>query len=118
MNFVKHDEGKPDWTLLPLLPLREVVDVLMYGAKKYSPHNWIKGTRQRYRAAAWRHWIAYEAGEPRDPETGRSHLAHLICCALYLLYFELTGTGFGDEGETSAKETSSPEIRPGIDFPS
>lgn len=88
---VKFDGGKPQWSLLPFKALREVVDVLTYGAKKYAPDNWKKvpNAKQRYIDAGFRHFTAYASGEALDPETGKSHLAHAICCLLYLLAFEV-----------------------------
>jgi len=88
---VKYDNDKPQWSLLPFKALKEVVDVLTYGAKKYAPDNWKKvpNAKQRYIDAGFRHFTAYAAGEKLDPETGKSHLAHAMCCLLYLLAFEI-----------------------------
>ena len=88
---VKYDNDKPQWSLLPFKALREVVDVLTYGAKKYAPDNWKKvpDAKRRYIDAGFRHFTAYAGGEKLDPETGKSHLAHAMCCLLYLLAFEV-----------------------------
>lgn len=88
---VKYDNGKPQWSLLPFKALTEVVEVLTYGAKKYSPDNWKKvpDARRRYTDAGFRHFTAYASGETHDPETGKHHLAHAICCMLYLVAFDL-----------------------------
>lgn len=88
---VKFDNDKPQWSLLPFKALKEVVDVLTYGAKKYAPDNWKKvpDARRRYIDAGFRHLTAYASGEKLDSETGKSHLAHAICCLLYLLAFEV-----------------------------
>jgi hypothetical protein len=89
---IKFDIGKDQWNLLPLDVLREVVRVLMHGAKKYSPDNWksvAKGAngKQRYFDAAMRHIVAYQNGEQLD-ESGHTHLAHAICCLIFLLWAE------------------------------
>ena len=88
---VKYDNGKPQWSLLPFRALKEVVEVLTYGAKKYAPDNWKKvpDARRRYIDAGFRHLTAYTTGETNDPETGKHHLAHAICCLLYLVAFDL-----------------------------
>jgi hypothetical protein len=88
---VKFDQGKPQWSLMPWKALSQVVDVLTYGAKKYSPDNWKKvpNARQRYIDAGFRHVTAYALGEKNDSETGKNHLAHAICCFLYLIAFDL-----------------------------
>lgn len=91
---VKYDNDKPQWSLMQWGALTEVVDVLTYGAKKYSPDNWKKvpNARQRYLDAGFRHFTAYAAGEKNDSETGMSHLAHAMCCMLFLLAFDKDGT--------------------------
>ncbi len=91
---VKYDQDKPQWTLVPFKALDEVVKVLTIGARKYAPDNWKKvpNARQRYIDAAFRHMSAYAAGEKLDDETGKSHLAHAMCCLLFLLAFDLDKT--------------------------
>lgn len=84
----KLDSEKLPYHLLPGEALEEVVKVLDFGAKKYSERNWEKGMNfSRLFGAAMRHLWAWWKGEDRDPETGLSHLAHLTCCALFLLQY-------------------------------
>ena len=87
---VKYDSEKPKWTLLPFRALQEVVEVLTFGAKKYAADNWkhVPQAQERYIDAAYRHLADWNSGEKKDPETGKSHLAHAICCLLFLLWFE------------------------------
>ena len=88
---VKFDRDKPQWTLVPFKAFDEVVKVLTIGARKYAPDNWKKvpNARQRYIDAAFRHMSAYAGGEKLDAETGKNHLAHAVCCMLFLLAFDL-----------------------------
>jgi hypothetical protein len=88
---VKYDNDKPQWSLMQWKALSQVVDVLTYGAKKYAPDNWKKvpNARQRYIDAGFRHFASYASGEKNDSETGMSHLAHAMCCMLFLLSFDL-----------------------------
>ena len=87
MEGVKYDNDKLRWDLLPMAPVEEVVKVLTYGAKKYDDENWRKvdNQRSRYYAAAMRHIVAWWQGEKRDPERGYHHLAHAICCLIFLI---------------------------------
>ena len=87
MNGVKYDADKPRYELLPVGPIEETVKVLTAGAKKYDDHNWRKVDRQRprYYAAALRHIFAWWRGETHDPETGLHHLAHAMCCLIFLM---------------------------------
>lgn len=89
-NGVKHDGGKFRFTLLPWNAVKEVIDVLEFGAKKYAPDNWkrVDDHRDRYFNATIRHVTAWYAGEKNDPETGLNHLAHAVCCLLFLIWFD------------------------------
>lgn len=40
-----------------------------------------------------RHLTAWWGGEKSDPESGEHHLAHLGCCVIFLLWFDLTKEG-------------------------
>lgn len=83
----KHDEGKDRWDLLPFAEIQEVVKVLTFGAGKYGAHNWrtVENPQDRYFAAAMRHITAYQLGEAADQESGLNHLAHAICCLLFMM---------------------------------
>lgn len=86
---MKFDDGKPMWRLLPFRELREVVDILTFGVKKYAVDNWKKVTPpERYIDAAFRHFTSWIEGEKIDPETGKSHLAHAVCNLLFLMWFD------------------------------
>jgi hypothetical protein len=82
----KFDSEKIDWTLMPWKELEQVLEVLEFGAKKYSRDNWKHIEPARYEKAAMRHLISYATGEKTDPESGKSHLAHLMCNALFLMW--------------------------------
>lgn len=80
---------KDRWDLLPTGAIRSVVKVLTYGARKYAPGNWavVPNARERYYAAALRHVTAWWDGEKLD-ESGFPHLAHAVCCLLFLMSLE------------------------------
>ena len=83
----KDDEGKARPTLLPMAALFEVLAVLEYGARKYEADGWrhVENAEPRYLNAAMRHLMLRVAGEVRDPESGLPHLAHAVCCLLFIL---------------------------------
>lgn len=87
---VKYDTGKPRFSLLPWSAVRAVVDVLEYGARKYSVDNWkrVPDARQRYVDAALRHMTALADGERRDGESGLHHAAHAATCLLFIVWFD------------------------------
>ena len=82
----KFDGGKLEYGLLPPYALEETVKVLTFGAQKYERNNWIHvddGIR-RYFDALQRHVWAWKMGENIDPESGLHHLAHAMCCLMFL----------------------------------
>jgi Domain of unknown function (DUF5664) len=82
----KFDGGKLEYGLLPPNALEETVKVLTFGAQKYERNNWIHvddGVR-RYFDALQRHLWAWKKGEQLDPESGLHHLAHAMCCLMFL----------------------------------
>jgi hypothetical protein len=88
-SAIKFDSEKPRMDLLPTVALEEIAKVLTFGAVKYSSWNWAQGLKwSRLLGAACRHLFAYMRGEDKDKETGLSHLAHLGCCVVFLLWHE------------------------------
>ncbi len=88
----KLDAGKNPLELLPFDAIEEVGRILEFGAKKYARRNWEKGiSYSRVAGAVLRHTFKWIMGEDRDPETGRSHMAHAACECLFLVAFELRG---------------------------
>jgi hypothetical protein len=87
MQGMKFDTDKRDFTLLPWDSVEQIVQVLEFGAQKYSRDNWryVEDAKHRYTKAALRHMVAYTKGEIDDPESGMPHLAHLGCCLLFLM---------------------------------
>jgi len=84
----KDSSGKRRWTLVPWSALGEVVDVLMFGAGKYSDHGWktvVDGERV-YLDAALRHLSAHMEGRMLDDESGLPHLAHAATDVLIALW--------------------------------
>ena len=88
-------DDKPRWDLLPLQEIEDIVKVYTAGAKKYAPNNWQKldNGYQRYKAALFRHLLAYEKGERIDPDTKCMHLAQVVWNAVAILWFDKNGKG-------------------------
>lgn len=89
----KADAGKLQLTLVPRNIIREIAAVRMYGNQKYGdPENWRDVEIDRYRDAAFRHFMDY-LDDPAgvDPESGLRHLSHLACNVAFLC--ELEGKG-------------------------
>lgn len=86
----KADAGKARLTLVPRKILFDIAGVREYGNKKYgSSENWKQVEIERYRDAAFRHFLAYlDDPEGLDEESGLPHLSHLACNIAFLCEME------------------------------
>lgn len=77
--------GKLEFHQLPMFALEGAVRVLMYGAKKYKPGNWLKGQPWTVPYdSAMRHLKDWQRGEDIDPESGEAHLDHALVNLIFL----------------------------------
>ena len=86
----KADAGKPRLSLVPSAIIYAIAAIREYGVKKYGdPDNWKRVDVQRYRDAAYRHFLAY-LDDPAgvDDESGLPHLWHLACNVAFLCEME------------------------------
>jgi hypothetical protein len=102
----KFDGGKLEYGLLPPLALEETVKVLTFGAQKYERDNWQKvpDSKRRYFDALQRHLWAWKVGNKLDEESGIHHLAHAMCCLMFLYEHDV---------KYSIDATSQPENKVG-----
>lgn len=86
----KNDQGKLKLSLVPRQIIRDIAAVRMFGTEKYKdPENWKTVEVERYRDAAYRHFLAYlDDPQSIDPESGLTHLAHLACNIAFLCELE------------------------------
>jgi hypothetical protein len=87
---VRDDEGKRDWSLMPWECIEEINKVLEFGARKYSCQNWRNGNGfswTRVLSSLLRHTFSWARGEDLDKESGLSHLAHMGCNVIFLIYY-------------------------------
>jgi len=80
--------------LLPPHALEQIAWVHKLGATKYGAYNWrVTGVcASTYVSAIMRHLNAWRDGEDLDPESGRSHIAHIAASCNILLDAEHCGT--------------------------
>ena len=84
---LRYNGDKLQWSLVDFESLEPMVKVLMYGASKYAPDNWKAGQDPRSQMESLlRHAFAFLAGENNDPESGESHLGHVLCNAMFMIY--------------------------------
>jgi len=97
----KADAGKPKLTLVPRQIIFDIARVREYGNAKYGdPENWKTVDKERYRDAAYRHFMAY-LDDPSgvDEESGLPHLSHLACNVAFLCEMEKKDKKDKKEGE-------------------
>lgn len=89
----KADAGKPKLSLVPSQIIYDIAEVREYGNRKYGdPDNWKTVEKERYRDAAYRHFLAYlKDPDGVDEESGIKHLKHLACNIAFLCEMEDEG---------------------------
>lgn len=86
---IKYDDEKHDWDLLPLEPIESAINLLMFGAEKYKPNNWMHvKPKKRYYNALLRHLALWKKGEIIDPDSNLPHLTAVICNAIFLWWHD------------------------------
>ena len=86
----RFNDGKLKWSLVHWGSLKPLVQVLMFGAEKYSPDNWKKGLdKKEILESMTRHLTALMDGETHDPESGLHHIGHILCNAMFYSYFSI-----------------------------
>lgn len=100
-----YDEGKVPISLLQWAALIEVAKVARFGATKYGQRNWEENAPRwsygQLADSAYRHLIAWQLGEDKNPESKCHHLAHAAWNILSLL--ELTERGLGKDDRSAFK---------------
>lgn len=82
---IKNDDGKTQYSDLPVKTLRSVAKAFNYGAKKYSKFNYTKGLEWlRYTDACQRHMESWKEFEDIDPESTNHHIDHAIASLMML----------------------------------
>ena len=95
-HVYKKDSEKLPWNLIPLDAIEELVKVLDFGRKKYAQDTWQSiGPDEygnppliRYEAALQRHLKEWMTGKKKDNESGLSHLSHVFCNAMFMVWLE------------------------------
>lgn len=87
----KKDAGKPQLTLVPRKIITDIAYIRMYGTAKYhnDPDNWKRVEIERYRDAAFRHWLMYlDDPHGNDTESKLPHLWHVATNIAFLCEME------------------------------
>ena len=87
---IKADAGKRRLSLVPAQIIYDIAEVREYGIEKYGDtDSWLRVEIERYKDAAYRHWLAYLADpDIVDPESGINHYKHLACNVAFICELE------------------------------
>jgi len=85
---MKADKQKIRMELIPLDAVMKIAEIMTFGSTKYEPDNWKLVEVERYHGALLRHLEAWQRGERYDKDSGYSHIAHMACNALFILWLE------------------------------
>ena len=105
-EFYKEKDKKLRWDLFPWNSVEKVVEVITKGAEKYGVDNWKMINSNVFEAAMIRHFVSYKKGERFDKQWNLTHLAHLACNAIFLLWKELLVIEIEKRGELKSNEAS------------
>lgn len=68
--------------------LEGLAAVLLHGAGKYAPNNWMRGMSwETVMGGILRHLTAFRRGEEIDKESGLPHLHHATCGLMFLSWY-------------------------------
>lgn len=103
----KKDAGKPRLTLVPRQIIYDICKVREFAVdhKYKDPDNWRKVDVQRYRDAAFRHFMAY-LDDPygNDEESGLPHIFHLATNISFLLDLEKDKYHYAVQGHEGSND--------------
>ena len=97
---LRYNKGKRSWSLVDFRALEPMVEVLEYGRDKYTvqlpdgkiisgANNWKKGLdKKEILESLARHLFALIADEDIDPESGKKHIGHIMCNAMFWSHFD------------------------------
>ena len=97
-------DGKAPLEYLIWDVLEEEAFVLAHGGEKYGPRNWRRDKilASTYEGAIMRHFLAWAKGEDIDPDSGRSHMAHIRANAGLIMDATRCGQMIDDRGRTES----------------
>lgn len=97
------------------LALEELARVFGYGEAKYARYNYLRGYPWSQSVdALYRHFLAFQARQDRDAESGLLHMAHVAWHALAIVGWQLRGI----TGPDGSFDDRAPALTPAAPSPS
>lgn len=97
----KFDGEKNRMELIPASAIEALGRAMTYGSRKYDDHNWANGFEwDRLVGSLLRHMNAWRAGQDLDPESGLSHIDHVLANAAMLAAHIEEGLGNDNRRKT------------------
>lgn len=85
----RYNKGKLKWSLIDFDCLEPLVEVLEFGANKYSANNWKKGLdKDEILESAFRHLKDLMKNKKLDDESRLKHTGHIMANIMFYEYFD------------------------------
>lgn len=108
MGAVRHNSGKRKWSLVDFKALEPMVEVLEFGAEKYSADNWKNGLPYKEICESLlRHTVEFLEGGNLDPESGKPEVGHILANAMFLSHMFLFRKDMDDRSSEKSHEKES-----------
>lgn len=108
-ELIRHNAGKPDYTLIDYKSLEPMVRVLEFGAGKYERNNWRLGgpnsEKLKILESLQRHIgeliDAVNMGTPEIDHESHEHLiGHILCNSMFYSFYHVIGKEHTNERQT------------------
>ncbi len=115
LGGIKTDQDKPRVDLVPVQSIIAAARAFTFGAKKYSPWNWMKGLAWlRLYGAVMRHMFEFAIGVTKDKESGLHPLDHALASLMMLQTHVELGLGKDDRAHIVVAETAGQDMPPPV----
>jgi len=84
---LRHNSGKPKWSMVHFKSIEELPRVLEFGSIKYDRGNWMLGLDlNEIKDSMQRHLAELIDGNELDEESGLHHIGHIMCNCMFYMY--------------------------------
>lgn len=115
MTAKKHDDGKPQLSLMPKAAIEGGARAFGHGVDKYGRYNYRQGEGldwSRVFDALLRHITTWWHESDNDEESKLNHLDHAQACLAMLMDYQANGLGIDDRPDRESKKVITSIYKP------